>query len=489
MNFVTIKTSLCQDNMWLYGSDSFSQYSQLGGSSIDFMLGSAIVSNHPRQMNFLMTNANISDSYGNLLFYTNGISIQNRQDALMLNGDSLNPGIYTSLWYQLGLNFPQGALILPSPVDSNIYYLFHETLDPDTTIGSGPPLPLHLFYSVIDMRLDSGKGGVILKNQILLSDSLFIGGLTAVKHGDGNEWWILVKKYNSDKFYKILLNSQGGFNISSESLPGLPYSPDLNQNIGQCVFSPDGTKYAFYIAGYGLGIIDFDRCLGRFKTFKYLSRLDGMWCGGVAFSPNSNVLYVSSSLYLYQLNLDSNIQIPVFDTIAVYDNFYDSLPISTTTFFLAQLALDGKIYINSWTSSRYLSVINNPDSLGAACNFTQHSLNLQTYNNFTLPNFPNYKLGEINDSCDKLNTSENFLIKNEFELFPNPTNNDLFIKFKNENLKFELKLFSIDGKLIEINKEYNSHRCKLDIRYLDNGIYIVSIASPEENYFLKFIKN
>lgn len=484
------KSSMGQDNLWLYGSDSFSPYSQFGGSSIDFISGSAIVLQHPRQMNFLMTNANISDSQGNLLFYTNGISIQNSDDNTMLNGDSLSPGVYTSLWQQTGLNMPQAALILPSPADSNLFFVFHETLDPDTIFGSGPALPLNLFYSVVDMRLDGGKGAVVLKNQVLLSDSLFIGGLTAVRHGNGKEWWILVRKYNSESFYKILLNDQGGFNVYSDSVSGLPHSMDQNQNAGQCVFSPDGSKYAFYIASYGLGILDFDRCSGEFKNFKYLPRIDTMWCGGVAFSPNSKLLYVSSSLYLYQLDLSNSSSTPVFDTIAVYDNFYDSLPNSTTTFFLGQLALDGKIYINSWAGVRYLSVINNPDSVGLSCNFTQHSFSLQTYNSFTIPNHPNFRLGALSGSiCDSINAVETILSDFDGEISPNPSNESLHLKFHENFAKVNLKIFSTEGKSVFVPVEKISDGFKLNISSLQNGLYLISVVSESGTKVFKFIKN
>ena len=40
------------------------------------------------------TSASISDSLGNLLFYTNGFSIINTEHELMENGDSINYGYY-----------------------------------------------------------------------------------------------------------------------------------------------------------------------------------------------------------------------------------------------------------------------------------------------------------------------------------------------------------------------------------------------------------
>jgi hypothetical protein len=57
--------------------------------------------------------------------------------------------------------------------------------------------------------------------------------------------------------------------------------------------------------------------------------------------------------------------------VATWDGFEEN-GFFATTFYLAQLAPDGKIYINSNNGVSYLHVINNPDSLGLACDVCQH---------------------------------------------------------------------------------------------------------------------
>jgi PKD repeat protein len=67
------------------------------------------------------------------------------------------------------------------------------------------------------------------------------------------------------------------------------------------------------------------------------------------------------------------------------------------------LAPDGKIYINSNNRCSYLHVINEPDSLGLACEVCQHCVDLPSVNAFSMPNFPNYRLGHLEGSpCDTL---------------------------------------------------------------------------------------
>ena len=124
---------------------------------------------------------------------------------------------------------------------------------------------------------------------------------------------------------------------------------------------------------------------------------------GVAFSPNSQLMYVSSSKYVYQYSVNSN---PIDSSKVVlekFDAFAEPIPPFYTAFYLAQLAYDGKVYINSGNGTRWFNVINHPNNIGINCDFLQHGFLLPTYNGFTIPNFPNYFLGkEIGSVCDSL---------------------------------------------------------------------------------------
>ena len=112
-------------NMWLSGYRS--GFQGFGGSNINFYSGFPDTNYVYRQMNINDCHANISDSLGNLLFYTNGIYIANSNNDTMLNGSGLNPGPYTTQHLTDGLTLKQGNLILPQPENANLYYLFHET--------------------------------------------------------------------------------------------------------------------------------------------------------------------------------------------------------------------------------------------------------------------------------------------------------------------------------------------------------------------------
>ncbi|HRH66378.1 MAG TPA: hypothetical protein PLU53_08780, partial [Bacteroidia bacterium] len=187
-----------------------SGYPGYGGTNIDFSSGFPDTQYVNRGMNFEMTNASISDSNGQLRFYTNGVYIANRNNDTLMDGDSLNPSQYTDDFSPYGLKITQGDLILPALYDTSAYYLFHETIyTMQLMFGVYIYQPKELYYTLVDMRLDSGKGGVVFKNVPVISDTLLVGGLTACKHANGRDWWIICHRYDSDIWYTLLLTPYG----------------------------------------------------------------------------------------------------------------------------------------------------------------------------------------------------------------------------------------------------------------------------------------
>lgn len=391
------------DYVWLMGYGSNPINTTYGGTVIDFNTSPPDLYYEFRSMRFRQANASMCDTAGNLLFYTNGIYIANALHQPMENGTGLNPGVQAENHQNYGYILEQGVLALPAPENDSLFYLFH--IDNNLPENNLTFHTKHLYYTLINYSANGGLGTVVSKNNIIISDILDMGKLTAVKHGNGEDWWLLARRYNSNEYHKILLSSKGIVAREITSA-GLPLS---SQSIGQAVFSPDGSKYAnVHLTGSAgdpiyVSIYDFDRCSGELSNPIQFTYADTAWAGGIAISPNSRFLYVSSFRYVYQYDLHAqNIEASRI-TIAEWDGFYDEHPNFSTTFYLAQLAPDGKIYINSSSSTRYLHVINHPDSLGPTCDLCQHCVQLPTKNSFSLPNFPNYRLHHLEGSpCDTL---------------------------------------------------------------------------------------
>ncbi|MBL0070763.1 MAG: hypothetical protein IPP34_02525 [Bacteroidetes bacterium] len=97
--------------------------------------------------------ASISDSTGNLLFYTSydlsiqisgtdPIKVYGKNNQVILNGDSIQGGA----WYR-------ELVIVPDPASINLFYVFHIGVTQD----------FGLYYTKVDMAANSGQGAVIQK--------------------------------------------------------------------------------------------------------------------------------------------------------------------------------------------------------------------------------------------------------------------------------------------------------------------------------------
>ncbi|HMX40456.1 MAG TPA: hypothetical protein PK971_06125, partial [Saprospiraceae bacterium] len=145
----------------------------------------------------------ISDRQGRLLAYTEGCAVWNREHEKMPHGDSLNPGKVFMFYCPGSYPIWQSSLFLPMPGNDTLFYLVHiRGNDYDYS-------PMHLLYTVIDAAGDDGKGAVVTKNNIILSDSLFLDKyVTATRHANGEDWWIIIPQVNKNGYsrYGVVLN-------------------------------------------------------------------------------------------------------------------------------------------------------------------------------------------------------------------------------------------------------------------------------------------
>jgi len=470
-----------EDAFWTFGYSSNTVDSSFGGTNIDFNSDPPEIQYEFRELDFHITNSSICDSEGNLLFYTNGLSIANSSGEILENGEGLNPDPYREDWIDRGYTLYQGTLILPLPDSPNLYYLFHEER------SRAPDDPVHntkvftLYYSIIDMSANNGAGKVIEKNIPMIQDTLDYGKITATKHSNGEDWWLLIPEFDSNKYYRILFTQNGIFSIDTQTVGEMVFA-----GAGQTVFSPDGNKYVRYIlrdinVGNFLNIYDFDRCTGLLSNPEQYNIVDQAYSGGVAISPNSRFLYVSSFEYTYQYDLEATDIEASKDTVAIYDGFVDIA--FFTNFFLAQLGPDGKIYINSNGTVRYLHIIHNPNAPGVACNFEQHAIELPTWNRSSMPNFPNYRLGPApaSDTCQLVTTTITPPISESMvELFPNPVYDIITISTESEERYMVLDVYNELGQKV-LSKSVSPFygEAEIDIHHLDSGIYFWSVKDQK----------
>jgi hypothetical protein len=467
------------DNFWLLGYGNSSGFPN-GGTNIDYLAGFPFAYYYPRRiMEFDVTESEIADSSGKLLFYTNGAWIANAHDSLMSNGDSLNPSSYTTFNYNHGLIIPFGNLVLTFPNHPNQYILFHETINISPSFNPGK-----VYYSIINMQLNNGLGAVEKKNEVLFNDTLSIGQLTACKHANGRDWWLVVPEYGHPAYYVYLITPDTMLFHAKQNIG----THDISE--GQAAFSPDGTKYACYDTYTDLEVFDFDRCDGVFSNPRHVAINDSMLGSGVSFSPNSKLVYASSILYLYQFDLTQTDLQNTYQTVAVWDSFYSPFAPLATYFYNQLLAPDNKIYAATWNSTRHLHIIDQPDSVGLACNVIQHGLAIPTFNDGTVPNHPNYFLGPVTGSiCDSLTTG--IKEKNHFEkkikVYPNPANGITYLQYEFDyGVNGWVELYDVQGKFIYKQRLYWSGKQLLlhTDNYVD-GLYAVYVHDDVGNRVMK----
>ena len=392
----------------------------------------------------MYTNASICDKRGKLLFYTNGINIWNANNDIVTNGNEIITGSIAQNQSGTGMTVLNGAFFLPAPEDSSSYYLFHESVQYLMT-GS---LPFQLFCTKINK--DIGEGSVTDRMKVVINDTIAWGGLSAVKHSNGTDWWVVVPVSKNNQYYRLLVTSKGILGPYSQFIGTNHYVCDG----GAAVFSPDGTKYArFDLNASLIYIYDFDRCRGLLSNPVVIPLSTGGSMGGLSISPNSRYLYATTAFAIYQFDLQSN-NIPNSKTnVAQYDGFYDDIGNGahlSTIFSVPQLAVNNKIYITS-SNTHYMHIIHTPDSAGVAANVQQHALYLP-YQNTTIPNLVNYSLGAAATQCDTVfyaTAIESPQEKEILSLYPNPAQDEIHLSFSQklvENVLFSLR--DLQGRVV-----------------------------------------
>jgi hypothetical protein len=252
-------------------------------------------------------------------------------------------------------------------------------------------------------------------------------------------------------------------------------SVDGGDGGGQAAFSSDGRMYARFTPADQLFLFDFDRNEGILSHFRHVHVSDSGQIGGLAFSPNSEFLYVSSQYDLYQLDMRAVDVQNSIEHIAHYDGYFSPFP---TTFFLMQLGPDCRIYMIAPNGVDVMHVIHEPDERGIACNFEQHGLQLPVYNTITLPNFPNYRLdfgpscvGSITGLADTVESAK------KIQIGPNPATRYIDLWATEEEVS--IYLYNLIGQCVlsrKLNKEIDFIRVEFE---LANGTYVYSIVTRD----------
>lgn len=383
--------------------------------------------------------SSISDTLGNFLFMSNGFILYDSSGYVLQDGLYINCPLGRKLAYHYGGYTLDNQTSIIIPKTGNQYYVFSSGMSDSVATNYINGIYAEydvLSFCIVDMDSNNGKGKVIIRDSILAKNRHFgDANLTAVKHANGKDWWLIKSDCHNNRFEEYL--------VSADIIKG-PFFYNVSSRGDWCfdvfsimTFNHAGTQlvsgmYGMTINGIyyrnRVDLYDFNRCDGSiiFKQYymppyditSYPSRDNKK---GLCFSPNDSLLYAINRFTVYQIDInDTNRNNALFihgpDTTLDYFPWYSE----------ALCGPDGKLYIGNTSGTRkYMSYINKPNIKGLGCQFMPQGI-YQPYTNLNSPpNMPNYGLGpDTQHVCLPVEpTIDNWLV------YPNPCSSVLYIQF------------------------------------------------------------
>jgi gliding motility-associated-like protein len=306
----------------------------------------------------------MSDTNGNLLFYSDGRKVWNKQHQMMLHGNLGNSFIRGT----------QASLCLPKPGTDSLYYIFTSR-----RIDS----PHAMFYCELDMSLDNGLGDV--------TDTFNLPGycdnpekLAAFYHKNKTDIWVITRSFTFQRYTSLLITCDG-INLDPVYSPAPQVDFTYNMDfIGIMKVSYD-KKYLITCYGGGAasrsrvevcsidsetGIIEH---LYHFKLRYIIPGNPFYRTFSCEFSPDSKYMYLGGSIYtedithLYQFDMQY-----IEDSAQFIQSF---IQIGSGQGHRLQLASDGKIYCflhspdGNNPSNNLVGIIHEPGKPGLECNY------------------------------------------------------------------------------------------------------------------------
>ncbi len=370
---------------WLFGNQT--------GITFKFGPPQGLPTNH---LSTQRNTVSVSDSLGNLLFYSNGHQVLNREHNIMSNGNDLHGNI----------DCDKSVGVVQKLDDDSSYYLF--------TMKAQIPTPADyngLYYSIINMRLDGGLGDLEpgQKEIMVQGTNSCPTQMTIVRHKNNRDAWVIVRNVHNENNYSAYLVTAAGVSLTPVVSPTLFHHNIPVCNPGSMKVSPDGTM----LVCPSLPIDTVEFCRFNSETGQVTPLFSfkvGPWGWGswmyMEFSRDSHYLYLSDGDWTYQ---PSNIY--QYDAKAK-----DSASFKQSEVLVGhcshgvhlQLAQDGKIY-GDISGKDSLCVINNPSVGGVGCDFQLNAIHLINGNGSQgLPIFLQRYYLYIRDTGNCVNTPVHF---------------------------------------------------------------------------------
>jgi hypothetical protein len=375
---------------WYFGDSSGITFMP-NGEEAKFLSGSKI-----EQMEGVAT---LSDRNGNLLFYSDGLAIWNKQHQYLPRGGGLKGHRSSS----------RSAIIIPKPGSNQYYYIFtitaFEHVFKDKNDGQYYDTN-GLQYSMIDILADKGNGDIIdtMRNIKLLDNA--VEKMITINHSNKTDVWLVVYNWKDNNFYTYLITKDGitehkrtqrpspKFDIPTPNAAGFNLEYDFQHNK---LISCDADIYSFIIYDFNTatGTISTNNPItipaypseiaGSDDTVKYVPY-------SAAISEDGTKLYgtcYGRTLVQWNLTAGNNNDIIQSRTIICDANTSNA---NNINFGAIRKGPDNKMYI-ARDSATWLAIINNPNLSADSCEFIANGIYLEGHKvRYGLPIMMNYNI-------------------------------------------------------------------------------------------------
>jgi uncharacterized repeat protein (TIGR01451 family) len=302
----------------------------------------------------------VTDTHGQLLFWSNGQTVYDRTGAVMANGSGL-----------LGdLSATQGIVAFPSIGHPGVYFTVTTSAN---AVALGGPNPGTLAYSKVDMSLNGGLGAVTAtKNVPLGSAGTASEAITAVPNDTGTGFWVLTYTMGSPNILAYAFDANGpvtGTPVVTTLPTGNPIgfgalsaSPDLSQ-----IVEIAGSTGGVHLPGK-LRLLSLDAQTGAFtqRAEWDMDTTHADLAYYADFSPSGRYVYATrlydtGALYRY------DVSDPTASAIKASEQYVGSVD---TVGGAVRRGADGRMYIANAPDITHpvtnaMSVVTDPDSASA----------------------------------------------------------------------------------------------------------------------------
>jgi hypothetical protein len=445
-----------------------------------------------------------NDASGNMLFYTDGTSVWNKNNMLMTDGTNPITGINGLVGNR---SATQTAIIVPKPNRTgsssyacDTFFIFTVPAGDGEVLGQ-PNCSGYLgsfcsanfkrgfCYSIVVFNSLHPTGYIPLKN-VLLKNNV-AEKLTSIDAGN-NTYWVIVHGYdarvtgdnnapgaNEDKTFYCYSLTASGINLvpvqSTVGSPQISLTADNYENApGQMKISPDGKMLAVAVfKDRFVELFDFNNTNGLITNPKRINFLPSPAGAiyGIEFSPNSHQLFIGqtdgqsniyqidlaslpTSLSSYPLSIPSPL-LPLTTMKSIASSLYPGYDFGSL-----QTGPDGHIYVaRSFRLSPNpdifrLSQIPNPNAYSVQTNFIDNIVNLNTMNcGLSLPSVTTCGCTE-SSACKHTLSSMSLTAGN---ITSTPTNSLQSIQLNFTNL---ITLQELQISIVDISYSWVNNGCK-----------------------------